>query len=96
MIDAIMKELRASVATLDGSKVSCVQPEVFYLEDAEEFEKFSAGARRTIMIPGTNLPIVYDPMKRLGVIFSEIGASKATSIGAYAFALSELDSRTDE
>lgn len=96
MIDAIMRELRDSVTTLDGTKVNRVQPEVFYLEDPEEFEKFSAGARRTITIPGTDIPVVYDPMKRLGVVFSEIGASKATSVGAYAFALSELDSRTDE
>lgn len=96
MIDAIMKELRGSVYTLDGTKVSCVQPEVFYLEDPEQFEKFSAGARQTILIPGTDIPVVYDPMKRLGVMFSEIGASKAVSVGAYSFALSELDSRKDE
>ena len=96
MIDAIMKELRESVTTLDGSKVSCVQPEVFYLDDPDEFEKFSAGARSTILIPGTDIPVVYDPMKRIGVVFSEIGASKATSVGAYAFALSQLDSHTNE
>ena len=96
MIDAIMKELRDSVSTLDGAKVKCVQPEVFYLEDQEEFEKFSAGDRQTIYIPGTDIPVVYDPMKRIGVMFSEIGASKAVSVGAYAFALSELDSKSNE
>ena len=96
MINAIMRELRDNLTTLDGSKVSRVQPEVFYLENPEEFEKFSAGARRTILIPGTNIPVVYDPMKRIGVVFSEIGASKATSVGAYAFALSELDAHAYE
>lgn len=96
MIDAIMKELRGTVSTLDGAKVNRVQPEVFYLDNPEEFEKFSAGARQTIMIPGTDIPVVYDPMKRIGVVFSEIGASKAISAGAYAFALSQLDSNHDE
>lgn len=96
MINSIMKELRGTVSTLDGTKVNSVQPEVFYLDNSEEFEKFSAGARQTIMIPGTDIPVVYDPMKRIGVVFSEIGASKAISAGAYAFALSELDSKTDE
>ena len=30
-------------------------------------------------------------MKRLGVMRSKIGASKAISLGAYSFALKELD-----
>lgn len=30
-------------------------------------------------------------MKRIGVTFSKLGASKAISVGAYAFALSEID-----
>lgn len=96
MIDAILKELRGTVCTLDGTMVMCVQPEVFYLDNPEEFEKFSAGARQTIMIPGTDIQVIYDPMKRLGVVFSEIGASKAISAGAYAFALSQLDSKDVE
>ena len=48
------------------------------------------------MIPGTDIQVIYDPMKRLGVVFSEIGASKAISAGAYAFALSQLDSKDVE
>lgn len=96
MIDAILKELRNTVCTLDGTRVKCVQPEVFYLDDAEEFEKFSAGSRQTILIPGTDIPVIYDPMKRIGVAFSKIGASKAISAGAYVFALSQLDSNANE
>ena len=33
----------------------------------------------------------YDPQKRIGVMISKLGASKAISVGAYAFALSQLD-----
>jgi hypothetical protein len=32
-------------------------------------------------------------MKRIGVMISKIGASNAISIGAYAFALSQIDSQ---
>jgi hypothetical protein len=35
--------------------------------------------------------VIYDPMKRIGVTITEIGASQAISAGAYAFALSQLD-----
>jgi hypothetical protein len=35
--------------------------------------------------------VVYDPQKRIGVMRSTLGASKAISLGAYAFALGELD-----
>lgn len=40
---------------------------------------------------GSDREVVYDPQKRVGVMRSKIGASKAISLGAYAFALTELD-----
>ena len=36
-------------------------------------------------------PYTYDPQKRIGVMISKIGASKAISVGAYDFALAQLD-----
>jgi ADP-glucose pyrophosphorylase len=35
--------------------------------------------------------VAYDCEKRTGVIISRMGASQAISVGAYAYALSELD-----
>ena len=93
MIDGIMRSLQATVCSAGGDVVRCVQPEVFNLDDPAEFSRFSAGDRRTIMIPGTDIPVVYDPMKRIGVTFSRLGASRAISAGAYAFALSEIDNK---
>ena len=37
--------------------------------------------------------IIYDPQKRIGVAISKLGASNAISVGAYAFALSQLDAQ---
>lgn len=91
MIDGIMRALGSTVSTFGGDTVRCVQPDVFYLDDPTDFSRFSAGDSRTILIPGTDIPVVYDPMKRLGVTFSRLGASRAISAGAYAFALSEID-----
>ena len=35
--------------------------------------------------------VEYDPMKRMGVITTKLGTSRAIAFGAYAFALNELD-----
>ena len=46
---------------------------------------------RTIPISGTDRTAIYDPMKRTGISISKIGASKAISIGAYNYALAQID-----
>lgn len=91
MIDGILRELRKEIKSLNGDAVRCVQPEVYNLDDAAEFEKFAKGDSRTILIPGTDIEVIYDPQKRIGVTFSKMGASQAISAGAYAYALSQLD-----
>jgi hypothetical protein len=68
-----------------------VQTEVFDLDDENEFARFVAGASRPLAVYGTNTYVDYDPMKRTGVIVSKLGASKAISVGAYVYALSEID-----
>lgn len=87
----LLSELRSSFATLGGDSVKRVQMEVFNLDDSTEFESFAKGNSKSIPIRGTNLSIEYDNMKRIGVTFSKLGASKAISVGAYAFALSQID-----
>jgi glucokinase len=37
--------------------------------------------------------VAYDPLKRIGIGLSRLGASKAIAVGAYAFALNSLDKR---
>ncbi len=63
----------------------------FNLDDEEEFVQFAHGAARPIKVYGTDKTVIYDPMKSTGVAISKLGASKAISIGAYSFALAELD-----
>ncbi len=66
---------------------------VFDLDNPEEFRQFACGESRPLKVYGTDRTITYDPMKRIGVMISKIGASNAISIGAYAFALSQIDSQ---
>lgn len=92
ILPSLLQEMRSEFATLGGDPVRRVQMEVFNLDDPVEFEKFAKGSTKTISVRGTDKTVEYDNMKRIGVMFSKLGASKAISAGAYAFALSMIDS----
>lgn len=91
ILPSLLKELRGDFATIGGDRVRRVQMEVFNLDDPKEFEAFAKGNKKMLTVRGTNLTVEYDDMKRIGVTFSKLGASKAISAGAYAYALSKLD-----
>lgn len=90
-LPALLKELRDEIKTIPGEKVRRVQMNVFDLQNPEEFAKFARGNSRRIPVKGTDKTVEYDDMKRIGVTFSKLGASKAISVGAYAYALSQID-----
>lgn len=87
----ILRSMRGKVKTLTGDEINSVQPKVYNLDDPEEFLLFAKGDARQIQVYGSDKTATYDPQKRLGVVRSKIGASKAISIGAYTFALNQLD-----
>ena len=62
------------------------------LEDQAERDAFVKGAARELAVPGSGRKIAYDPLQRVGVGLSRLGTSRATALGAYAFALTALDS----
>lgn len=93
---ALMKKLRSTVKTINGEQVGRVQMSVFNLDDEEEFKKFALGEARKIKVYGSDRTVTYDPMKRTGIMVSKLGASKAISIGAYTYALAQLDANMPE
>ena len=90
---AILEEMRSQIKTLGGDTLNRVQMKVYDLDDEAEFAAFARGEQRTIKVYGTDKEVSYDPQKRVGVMFSKIGASTASSLGAYAFALNEIDKK---
>ena len=87
--------VRAMNATYDGyaTPIRRLAPVAFDLEDPPGREQFLRGAVRTVEVPGTARTISYDPMRRTGVGVSRLGTSEAVAVGAYAFALRELDAK---
>lgn len=96
IMPALLGRLRSDIHTLGGETLQRVQMKVFDLDDEAEFAAFAHGAARDIKVYGSDRTVTYDPMKRTGVCISKLGASKAISIGAYTYALSQIDSASPE
>lgn len=91
LMPGILRTMRGKMHQLNGDELNRVQMKVYNLDDPAEFEQFARGEARSLKVYGSDREVVYDPQKRVGVMRSKIGASKAISLGAYAFALTELD-----
>ena len=88
---SLLEALRGTVRTLSGDTLAKVQMKVYNLDDEAEFAAFAKGSARELKVYGSERTVTYDPQKRIGVMISKVGASKAISIGAYDFALAQLD-----
>lgn len=84
---ALLEEMRAKIKTMSGDKLNRVQMRVYNLDDKAEFEEFARGNSTKIKVYGSNREVDYDPIKRIGVTLSDIGASNAVSLGAYLYAI---------
>ncbi len=91
IMPALLESLRSKIGTLSGDRLDRVQMKVYDLDNEEEFAEFARGDQRRLKIFGSDIEVIYDPQKRIGVAISKMGASKAISVGAYTFALNQLD-----
>lgn len=91
IMPSLLASLRSKMHTISGEELNRVQMKVYDLDNEEEFAEFAKGEARKIKIYGSEEEVTYDPQKRIGVAISKMGASKAISVGAYTFALDQLD-----
>ncbi len=90
---SMLKRMRGHIYTLGGDLINRVQMSVYDLDNPEEFTEFARGDAREIKVYGSSRTVTYDPRKRIGVMTSAIGTSRAISLGAYAYALAKVDNR---
>ena len=96
IMPSLLEQLRGRLFSLDGGILARVQMKVYDLDDEEQFARFARGESRSLKVYGSDREVVYDPQKLNGVMVSKIGASTAISLGAYAFALNEIDKRSGD
>jgi len=88
---AVLKDLKGKFNEGKDNEVPRLVQKVFNLDEANDLTGFCKNYSKEIIVPGTNRKLMYDPLPRLGIATSRVGASRAISLGAYAFALSRLD-----
>jgi glucokinase len=90
-LPALVDELNGTYTAPNGDKFRRLSALAFNLEDAAQTKQFLKGGAREVLVPGTKRKVKYDPVQRIGVGLSRLGTTQAVGIGAYAFALNQLD-----
>ena len=87
---AIIQEMNRPMQDLEGR---VLKPPLlaFDLEDELSCQRFLGGNYQTLRIIGTDLSMKVNTLKATGVGLSVLGTSQAIAIGAYIYALHELD-----
>ena len=75
---------------LEGLK-GWLQMDVVDLTSEEGMNAFLKDTAVEVRVPGSNRTVLYHSEKKTGIAISHIGTSEAVSLGAYAYALMQID-----
>ena len=91
ILPGMLHEMRQTLFTFSGDCFPCLQSTVYDLTDQHERTQFLTNTTTYVQAPYTNKTVQYDCNKRIGVTISSLGASQAIALGAYAFALQQIE-----
>lgn len=92
-IQSVIDEMNGQIESYSGRKLSRIIQKSFDLENESDRKEFIEGKVKQVQVPGTGKTISYDSLKRIGIGRAELDTSRAVAVGAYAYALNELDQR---
>jgi len=87
---ALLAELNSTLETSSGP-VDRLPCNVLDLDDPAGLAALLAPDTIALPVPGTTRTVAYAPRKRTGVGVTRLGTTAAIALGAYAFALDQLD-----
>ncbi len=90
-LQKLVDEMNASFHSVSGNSLHRMEITALNLENDKELEIFLANKATEITVPFSERKVSYDPSRYIGVGITRLGTSRAVSIGAYAFALNQLD-----
>ncbi len=87
---AVIEAMNASYTRADGTRQARLLSRAYNFADPAQVREFLASDARTLRVPGSERTVTYDPAIRTAVGVS-LKTSESVAIGAYAFALQQLD-----
>jgi glucokinase len=91
IMPGVMSQLKGTYLDYQGVEFPRLVQNVYDLDKPSDFALFLQGAQKEIAVPFSTRKVQYDPQSRVIVAFSRMGASEAIALGAYAYALSQID-----
>ena len=91
ILPGMMEEFNRPVGTFSGNLLPTLQSEVYNFEDPEQRAAFLEDKDVYVDVPHTDKKVLYCAQRKVAVCISELGASKAINLGAYNFALNQLE-----
>ncbi len=88
----LIEEMNGTICKYNGEKLPRLVQRVYDLTQEDQLAEFLGGQSKEIAVPRSDRKILCDPLSRLGIGVSELTTNRAVAIGAYAYALQQLDS----
>jgi len=90
---AVLAEMNSNYELPDGELISRLMQKVVNIDTDDGMNSLIQQKTIEINVPGSNRKVNYNPEAFIGVGITRIGADRAVSLGAVAYALSVLDAR---
>jgi glucokinase len=90
-LSTVVETMNAKIKTPDNRVAQRLEIKCYNLQDDKDRERFLTPFSKTVKIPFSDKEFSFDDHPRIGVGVTKLGTSQAIAVGAYAFALSQLD-----
>ncbi len=91
ILPGMMEEFARPVGTFTGHLLPTLQSEVYNFEDPDGRAAFLEDKDVYVDVPHTDKKVLYCAQRKVAVTISELGASKAINLGAYNYAIQQLE-----
>lgn len=91
IMPSLIKEMKAKLSTFSGLSFSRLQMEILDLTDEKQRDEFFTDKSTLLKVYGSDKTVRYNSVKQTAIVTTSIGTNEAVSLGAYAYALAELD-----